>query len=122
MLLLFLFLQPDCPSCPANAIQIGHGTWAIWAAVKKCRLASTTSNNSRQFLNKTYWSNGCYAVVDLLSWRQLVLLTGSDIICKLLYGTSSNANMLMAQQSLAKLEDSLREVALCLFCVCFCYC
>ena len=29
---------------------------------------------SPHFLHKTYCSNGCCAVVDLLSWRQLVLL------------------------------------------------
>ena len=33
---------------------------------------------------KTYWSNGCYAVVDLLSWRQLVLLGLESHDCKLL--------------------------------------
>ena len=47
-------------------------------------LLTNAQIQSPQFLNKTYWSNGCYAVVDLLSWQQLVLLTGSDIMCKLL--------------------------------------
>ena len=35
---VFLYCSPDCPSCPANAIQMGQATWAIWAATKKYSL------------------------------------------------------------------------------------
>ena len=35
---LFLYSCPDCTRCPANAIQIGQATWAIWGAIKKIQL------------------------------------------------------------------------------------
>ena len=35
---MFLSCCQDCPSCPVNAVQMGHATRAIWAAVRKCYL------------------------------------------------------------------------------------
>ena len=32
---VLLYCSPDCLSCPANVIQMGPATWAIWAAEKK---------------------------------------------------------------------------------------
>ena len=34
----FLSCCPDCPSCSANAIQMGWATLAIWAVIKKYSL------------------------------------------------------------------------------------
>ena len=35
---IFLHCNQVFPSCPANAIQMGQATWAIWAAIKKYHL------------------------------------------------------------------------------------
>ena len=32
---VFIYCCLDCPSCSANAIQMGWATWAIWAVIKK---------------------------------------------------------------------------------------
>ena len=39
---LFLYCCPDCLCCPANAIQMGQTTWAIWAAIRKYSLSGHT--------------------------------------------------------------------------------
>ena len=33
--LFFLYGCLDCPSCPANAIQMGRATWAAWTSKKE---------------------------------------------------------------------------------------
>ena len=38
---VFLHCCPYCPSYPANVIQMGHATWAIWPAIKEYSLSWT---------------------------------------------------------------------------------
>ena len=42
---VFLYCCPDCTSCPANAIQMGQATWAIWAAIKTQSLDTFTQTD-----------------------------------------------------------------------------
>ena len=35
---IFLYCCPDYSSHPANAIQMGQATWAIWEAIKEYSL------------------------------------------------------------------------------------
>ena len=36
---IFLYCSPDCPSCPANVIQMSQATLALWTAIKKYGLS-----------------------------------------------------------------------------------